>query len=320
MIVEKIPLTGIDESDQAYRISDVLESAILESSLRHAGQLNPVLLAPGGGTGFKIVAGFRRVHALRRLGISDVLARMMPAHTDRLSLFGTAVWDNLSHRQFTSLEHARILARLVHVCRLPADAVVAEWLPALGLPAHKNVLQSYLVLDRMSPRLEVLFRDGRLTLQSVVRLASMGPADQEAAAGLLERIRLSASLQRQTLELVEEIAASAHCSAADVLSRPEILDCADDAASSPFQLGERVHRCLFQIRNPRLSRARERFADARDSLGLPGNVRLSPDPYFETTRVKVEFEVSSPEEFRRVSTAVAGAVTSEALVGLFQVE
>jgi hypothetical protein len=319
MIVERIPLDCIDGSDQTYRISEALESDVLQESLRRSGQLNPVLLEAGDGTCFRIVAGFRRVHALNRAGVPDVFARVMPLYADALSLFSTAVWDNLSHRKLTSLEQARVLSRLVQVCRLPPDAVV-EWLPALGLPAHRNVLQSYLALDRLSPRLRTLFREEKLTLQSAERLAAQAPADQDAAADLFDRIRLSASLQRQMLDLVDEIAADSHCSAGDVLRRPEMCETVRLPAVSSFQLGERVYQRLFEIRNPMLSRARRRFSDAVGSLRLPGNVRLSPDPYFETTRVKVEYEASSPEEFRRISSAVAGAGSSAALDDIFEVE
>ncbi len=42
----------------------------------------------------------------------------------------------------------------------------------------------------------------------------MTPADQQqAAVGCCERIRLSASLQRQTLDLLEEIAVTDNCTA-----------------------------------------------------------------------------------------------------------
>ena len=319
MNLEEIPLDQVDD-DETYRISDELNSAPLEASLRETGQLNPALLVATGEARFRIVTGYRRVAALRRLGVRRLLGRRMPAGAESITLFRTAVWDNLAHRQLTPLEHARILSTLEQVCRVPREAVVTAWLPVLGLPAHGNILHSYLALHRLAPGLKTLLRQGRITTQSAERLSGMPQASQELAARVLARVQLSASLQRKTLELIEEIATMDSCSPAGVLERPDILGCAEDLNLSAFQRGERMYQRLYELRNPRLSRARARFASNKERLGLPGTVRVLPDAHFETTRVRVEFEASSPDEFRRISSAIDSAARSAALDGLFKAE
>jgi hypothetical protein len=319
MNLEEIPLDQVDDDDM-YRISDELDSAPLEASLRETGQLNPALLVATGDARFRIVTGYRRVAALRRIGIRRLLGRRLPAGAESITLFRTAVWDNLAHRQLTPLENARILTTLEQVCRVPREAVVTAWLPVLGLPAHRNVLHSYLALHQLAPGLKTLLRQGRITTQSAERLSAMPHHSQERVARVLTRVQLSASLQRKALELVGEIAAMDHCSLAGVLERPDILGCAEDPNLSAFQRGERMYQRLYELRNPRLSRARARFASNKERLGLPGDVRVLPDAHFETTRIRVEFDASSPDEFRRISSAIDFAARSAALDALFEVE
>ena len=55
-----------------------------------------------------IVCGFRRIHALRQLDRTEVLARILSTEDcDRTGAFLLALWDNLSHRQLSPLEKAR---------------------------------------------------------------------------------------------------------------------------------------------------------------------------------------------------------------------
>lgn len=53
-------------------------------------------------------------------------------------------------------------------------------------------------------------------------------------------------------------------------------------------------------RNPRLSMAWEVFLAEKSKLDLPGSVRLSPDPFFERLRLRVEFDVNSAFRFVRL--------------------
>ncbi len=263
------------------------------------------------------MTGFRRVRALQRIGCGRILSRLLPG-AEPLTLFHTAVWDNLAHRTLTVLEIARTLATLQGTCAVPEVELVDRWLPVLGLPAHKNVLRSYLRLNGLVPGLRDALREGRITVPSAERLAVMTPADQRQAAALLERIRLSASLQRQTLDLLEETAAADACAPALILQRPEIVRLCEEPHLSPFQRGEKVYQHLYRERHPRLTRAHERFALERSRLGLPGCVRLSPEPYFETARVRVEFETSSADSFRELASALAEAAANPALDALFK--
>jgi ParB-like chromosome segregation protein Spo0J len=319
MAMEEIDLAQIDVGNERFRISEELDVPELDRSLNEIGQLNAVILAAGEGECLLPVAGFRRVRALQRLGGAKVLARVLPPGQAPLQAFRLALWDNLSHRQLTPLEKARALQTLKTVCQVSHEDLVQQYLPILGLTSHKNVLRAHLALNGLVEGLRRLVREDRLTPASAERLALLTPGEQERMVPVLGAIRLSASLQRQVLELAAELAAPEGCSAADVLHSPDVLRFANDLRLTPFQRGELVHEALYRRRNPTLARAREHFATVKKELGIPGAVRLFPDPFFETPRLKVDFDVTSVERFRELVSSLHAAAQHPSMEKLFDV-
>jgi hypothetical protein len=61
---------------------------------------------------------------------------------------------------------------------------------------------------------------------------------QERMLPLLNRIRLSASLQREVLDLAEDLAAISESNLETVFNQPEILAIADAPGLSAFQKGD----------------------------------------------------------------------------------
>ncbi len=320
MLFEKISIEAIDAGDERYRISEALVSPALESSLREIGQMNPLTLVEGKGGSLVVVTGFRRVNALKGIGATHALARILPReNSGPLEAFRLAVWDNVAHRELQALEKARALHTLKHTCGASRELLVGTYLPLLGLEPHKNVLQVYLALHNMTPALKHLLMDSRITPAVAERLAGKSPEDQQQIGAAFEKARWSTSLQRQLLDLVEELAVTGKAGFGGVFNRPEIAALLDDVSLSPFQRGEQVYAALYRWRNPRLSRAEEKFRQGKRSLGLPGAVRLTPEPFFETPRLRVEFEAPSPEQFRELAAAVQRAAESPRLAELFEV-
>jgi ParB-like chromosome segregation protein Spo0J len=320
MTFNRVTLESVDFEDQRFRISEQLASARLLESVRQIGQLSPVCLLARNEAGLAVICGFRRLWALRSLGHPDVLARIWyeREHTD-LELFRMALWENLSHRELSPLEKARVLASLKNHCGVQHDQLVEIYLPVLDLAPHKNTLRAYLALHDLHPQLREMLNDGRITLASAERLARAPLSLQSKMSLVLERVRWSASLQRETLDLLEELAAIAESDPDEILSGKEITETVHDTSLSPFQKGERIHKFLYRKRNPRLSKTEEQFRAREQELSLPANIRVSPTPFFESPEIRVEFSVRSPRDFRDTSKALERAAQAPALEDLFSI-
>jgi ParB-like chromosome segregation protein Spo0J len=321
MIFEEVPLSKIDYEDETFRICEDLDLARMVSSLQAVGLVHPVVLVEKATPSqFVIVCGFRRLHGLRSIGSDMTLAATVKsAEHSGLELFLKAIWDNLSHRPLAPLEAARILHKLKNEFGLENDILVERFLPLLGLSPHRNVLQGYLHLHRLHPELRGPLIAGHLTLASAERLAKAAPEIQAGAARTLGKVRLSASLQREVLDLAEDLAAITGTTLAEVFNQPEILVVREDARLSAFQKGEKIHGYLYSLLNPRIARARENFQSEKAGLALPGTVRISADPFFETPRLRVEFDVASPQAFRETVDALGTACRKASLGRLFEI-
>jgi len=320
MTYDRVPLENIDLEDQRFRISERFESSRLVESLRQIGQLSPVGLQARKESRLAVVCGFRRVQALKSLGRKDVLARIW--HEDEHSnfeLFRIALWDNLSHRELSPLEKARVLTLLKNLCGVEHDQLVEVYLPVLGMEPHKNTLRTYLALQGLHPQLKGMLNDGRITLASAERLSRAPLPFQNQMTEVLERVRWSASLQRETLELVEELAAIADSDPGEILGEREIRELLNNPTLSPFQRGEGIHRLLHRRRNPTLSGTEERFLARQKELRLPQRIRLSPTRFFESAELRVEFSARSPQDFRDTVQALERAGRTPVLEALFSI-
>lgn len=318
MNFKQIQFEEIDFDDEEFRISEDLDSALILDSVREIGQLNPVLLMDRK-TRMAIVCGFRRIRAMRRLGSSGVIARLLPRETlNSIRTFKLALWDNLSHRQLNELEKARVLFKLKNNFGVSSDLLLKTYLPLLGLEPHENILNTYLALNGVRPELRRCLAEGLLTHSSLERLAKTPARVQDSIASLMAMIRLSASLQRKVLGILEELSAISGAPLDAPLHNSEVLGVLNDSRLSRFQRGEMLHTILHRLRNPQLSKAVEQFGIKRKRLGLPGSIRINPHPFFETTDLHIEFDASNVERFRELTLALQAASEKPELEELFQ--
>ena len=314
----EISIEEIDFENETYRISEQLDSDPLLASLREIGQLNPVLLA--GNSRKSIVCGFRRLRALKRLNQSRVLARILDAAPlDASRTFDIALWDNLSHRQLDALEKARVLFKLKEVFGVPDERLIHDYLPRLGLMPNERVLHVHLSLHEAHPDLRRYFNEGRLTLSSMECLAAMPYQAQDFIAAAVNKMSLSASLQKKTLNLLEDLSVMTGAGPGEPLRDTEVKAILSDSRLSHFQRGEKVYEILYRRRFPQVSQAAERFLENKKSLGLPGSIRISPDPFFETTDLRIEFSAANAERFRERAAELFEVSRKPELDRLFRV-
>jgi hypothetical protein len=320
MILKQVFIQDIDAACEEFRISEMLDIPSIADSIREIGQLSPVILLERGPF-WVIVCGFRRIHALRQLGQTEVWARIFSSKEGHsLHPFELALRDNLAHRQLDPLEKARVIHKLQKLCGISQDSLISTYFPLLGLPSHKTVLDGYQALHEIHPGLRLSLSEGSLTLSSIETLARLTIKEQSSVALLMAKIRLSASLQKKVWGLLEDLSGISGAQFDAPLNSQEIQTLMGDFVLSPFQKGEKLCEILYRMRNPRLSLAKERFLAQKNLLGLPGCIRISPHPFFETNDIRVEFDISSATRFRELADKLQEASRSSDLEGLFEVK
>jgi hypothetical protein len=223
----------------------------------------------------------------------------------------------LAHRELHALEIARVLYALKETIQLADEKLVQIWLPILGLSSHPRVLEEYLALHEITPALRELVVEGKTTIRNALLLAGNKDNLQNRIAELMRSVHLSTSRQREVFELVRDLAAVRDQDPVEILNHPVIVAAAGDHSLSASQKGEEVHRFLRRERNPRFIHAQEGFDAKRKQLDLPESVRISPEPFFETSRLRSEGDVLSLDEYRETLAALDRA--SATMESLFRI-
>jgi hypothetical protein len=319
MMIRRIGFDLIRLADDTYRISEELEPPSLLVSLREIGQLNPIVLMEDSGSSYKIVCGFRRLRALQALGAHSASAQVLPTQYTPAQMFSIALFDNLAQRELDPLEIARALHGLKETCGVSEEELTAKYLPVLGFKQSSKTLQRFLSVHAAEPVLRALFKEKALTLASIETLAEMDLPAQAAFGAIMRRIRLSATLQRQVLELAEELAGASRSALSEVFSRPELVSILNQEGLSTFQRGERVRDTLHRLRYPRLSAAATKFEKTKESLRLKGAISVSSDPFFEKPGIKLEFQSATAKSFIETVSILNAASQSPLLDALFKV-
>jgi len=320
MIFREISIEEIDFENETLRISEEVVSAPLIASIREIGQLNPVVLLKEN-LRYIIVCGFRRLHALRRMNISKVLTRILEGKApDSPDVFDLALWDNISHRDLDPLEKARVLFKLKNDFGVSDRVLIQVYLPRIHLKPHEQVLRTHMMLHESHPDCRRYFKEGRLTQASLEYLSAIAVSSRETIASSMREIRMSASLQRKFFSLLDDLSAMTGTEPGNPLKNPQILGVLNDARLSPSERGEKVYAILYRFRYPRVSEAEESFMERKQSLGLPGSVRITADPYFETPDLRVEFKAHDAERFRKLAAELFEASRKPDLERLFEID
>ena len=110
----KIPLERIVVDEQHRIRKDAGDLSSLAASIEKVGLLSPIVVTED----YRLVAGFRRLSACRKLGWKEIDATVVPYKNDLLRLLDAEVEENLVRKDFTAAEIMAIEARRQEILRM----------------------------------------------------------------------------------------------------------------------------------------------------------------------------------------------------------
>ncbi|WP_041280540.1 ParB/RepB/Spo0J family partition protein [Desulfosudis oleivorans] len=300
-----IPLADIDMEDRSFRITTDADKpmAPLVASLSAVGLLSPPLLRPAKKNGFQVISGFRRLTALRHLGVVSASCRVVEGEADRLICQKLAVADNLCSRPLNLVEQALAVEKLFGLEK-EMDRLCAV-LSDLGMAANPTLVEKLrTLLSLPEPVLDHVARE-TIPLSSALLLAGMNGPDAQILAGVFANLRLGANKQREVAVLAREIAVREGISVADLFAQDKTLHgILNDTDADRGLQAARLRAFLEKRRFPALVQSRERYQELEKRLKLGRRVRLCPPSFFEGADFVLELTFSGMEEFRRHAALV----------------
>ena len=306
---DAVDLKSIDPDDATFRLSYGFYLEPLKESIRRIGLINPPLLRKRPDGRYQIVSGYKRILALKELGISSAACQLVSPEPGDDACLLLGFYDNISHREFNPIEKSMAINRLL--AHYSEEMIVRDFLPLLKLQPHITQLRAYQTLCLLDTGIRDAIIDGIIDVQSALRLSRQDPESQECLAQLLVDLRLSVSKQAEVINCVVEIGLRDGVSPQTVTSDLEIRSILTNDKLNRPQKGDAVLRLLREKRYPRLTAKERQVKGALNRIKLPPGASITPPPFFEDDHYCLSVCFTGWEELKEKLHMVDASITDD---------
>ena len=292
-----IELSLIEEGPGPYCMSYGFDLGRLILSIERFGLINPPVTALSEQGKVHVITGYRRILALKALGWDGAecwdFTGLLPSHLERL-LF--SLHDNLPTRPFNEMEKGMILARLALF--VPEEKLLTEYMPLLGLPSHKPLLQAYMRTVDLKRPVQKALAEGGVSMRTVRALLELDGAAQKTLTDWLTNIIFNFNQQIQFIEYANDISIREGISISELMDDHDLVGVLQDREGRGSHKAKQVLEILRRRRSPRLTRSQQTFEERVKRLKLPDGVRIRYDPYFEDPNYLLEISFREGRSLR----------------------
>jgi len=306
-----VPLDRIHSEDTQFKISTGAVSAALVESIKQIGLLNPPALLASS-SGYRIVSGFKRIEACRKIAIGSIVARFLDPVASLERCIQIAIVDNTSQRPLNLVEQAHAVALLSSFYSDSTQLVSAA--NFVGLSINRDLADKLRKLAEMDPQLKLGVLDGSIALPVAIHLNDMNDVAAARALGILLReLGLSLNRQREILEWAVSICRRDHIAPTELLAAEDIVRCRQDKDLDRRQKGQLIREYLKKHRYPTILRYEQRFANTVHRLKLSHGTSLIAPPHFESSIYGLKFDFKNQRELADKLQEMEKIVKSEIL-------
>ncbi|MCK4860164.1 MAG: ParB N-terminal domain-containing protein, partial [Candidatus Omnitrophica bacterium] len=273
-------LSLIDSNDDSFRITTQINIDHLMASIDNVGVLNlPLLIEKN--SGYKIVCGFRRIEACRRLGWTDVEVRILDSDTKRLECIKYAIADNSLQRPLNLIEQSRSINMLYGFFK--DVSALGKSLSVMGLPDNPSIIKKIKELYHLPKFVQSGILSNTISLAMALELGRLQIEAGECLAKLFQTLTLSLNKQREILSLVKEISLREDISILKVLENDILQKILTNKNLDRNQKIREIRIYLKQRRFPVITAAEKEFEKHVKKLKLGSGTKLIPPDNFEGT-------------------------------------
>lgn len=322
MMYQRIELARIPEGDprdETYVFTYRPDNTELENSIRRYGILVPPVLIETAQGEFRVVCGSLRLRAIRHLGweSAEVFVASRREWTDAACLTRSLL-ENQWHRGFNEVEKAMVLTRLQDRYPHLLPDLVGVLGEDLRLPRDEKALAPYRFILTLPETILKGLALGTLSIGQALLLKGFPPSAQEPFFRVMTGCGLTLQESRKASEWILE-AARREGKDPEELIGEEAVRCVLEEKAAPREKARTLLSILQSRRRPLLTAWKARFATACGQFAADDKgIRVSNDPTFETTEIRVQIQARSEPEFRQRLETLSGALQDGKISRLFQ--
>ena len=298
-----VDISDIDLRPGPFSMSFSFNLEPLKASIDKFGLLNPPYLLKNSDGTFTVVAGYRRLLAVRELGWPDILCQIIPDALPPLEALLLNLNDNLIHRQLNNIEKGMVLTSLNRF--LEEEEIIRDFMPTLCIPANTQTLRLFLGLQELEESIQISVAMERLSLRVAGLMLGIVRDDRLRINDLFTSLRFSFNQQWKTTQWIMEIAKREGLSIKEVLDKGDIIGVLNNDRINNPQKVKLLVMVLRSMRFPSLLEAERLFREGLSDLRLPSGVKIIPPPFFEGIDYKLEIVFTKGEGLKKNLTELS---------------
>ncbi|EFK05597.1 conserved hypothetical protein [delta proteobacterium NaphS2] len=273
----------------------------LLNSIKKIGLINsPILIKKRKGEGavqYEVIAGFRRISALRALSLNPIPCRILPSETPSLDCLLINLYENLCSRDFNPVEKGMVLTRLLDL--IPEREVLDTYMPLFDLPSHRETLHLFAGVEKMfDHQAKTLLASEYLSMKAAKLLIEMDGTERNMFCGYFSAVRFSKNQQTQFIDLVSDLSHIENSPVTCLLMDPRLKDIRDNPQMNNPQKARALITVLRKKRLPRLTKAETGFKQMVEKLALPPAFQIVPPPFFEGAQYRLEISFENGKDLK----------------------
>lgn len=275
--MKTLSIDQINVHDKRFCISYPLDDVTLCASIQKIGIVQPVMLLNT--SPFIVVTGFKRLDIARQLKLKEIPYTTVDITEHEALLF--AIHDNIK-RGLNLVEKAHAIERMIHTGFSSAE--ISETLDTLGMNPHEKILKILFALASSEDSLKRFAATHNLSLKNVDYLLRFEVDERASIIDLLSSVHVTESTLRETLEILTLLK----------LKRGK-LPFEDLRPTSDQELMRQLKAMAYPIRTS----LHEQLQNLRKALGLPPNIDIKVDPFFEKEYIDIGIRAKNQEDIYR---------------------
>jgi hypothetical protein len=292
----QVEITDIDLNPGPFCMSFNFNLGPLKASIERFGILNPPYLLRNSDPSFGVVAGYRRLLALRELCWSDTVCQILPDDFPRFEALLLNLYDNLVNRHLNSVEKGMVLNRLTRF--LPKEEIVTDFMPILGIPSNRQTLEQFLGLEELEKPIRVSVATERVSQRVAGLMRNLEGNDRLKINELFVELKLSFNQQWEVIQWIVEIASREGRAAKEILEDDALKQILNDSIMSNPIKSKTIGKILRERRFPSLVKAENAFKKGVSRLSLPQGVKIIPPRFFEDRNYRLEIGFSQGNDLK----------------------
>jgi len=310
---QQINLDEINFFDKIYRYHyPKADLEPLRRSIKLHGIQTPILLESTQ-TDYRIINGFQRLEIAQKMDIE-----MIPAIVSVKSPLENLKWslvDNRVQDEFNLYEQAKAL-ECAKDLGAGESVIIEEFLPLVGLHAHKNVYDEYRGFLRLPEPLIEFFTEKDIAISRTQTFQSLSKEGQRIAVELLETFSPGINVLDELLTNLYEISRRTDTPVPELYAELEIEQILEKAGQPHIALGQ-IRQRLQEYRYPVLSETNQQISNLVSELDLGDNVRINWDKRLENRGINVTFHWKTLQDVKESISPLQDTENQKLLEQLF---